>query len=275
MTTPVYKSGSTVPVTVPLPLDGSDPLIPTAVSVTVRDETGVVITTLTPSLPVSGDTEITVEIAAGYNMLAANVRKAARAVEVVFTTAKGVFTDTAHYIVESNIQLVVLTNSFVTYPEALMVRTDIPTLNGWDAATDSARMAALMVAHWNMCAMRYRYRVGLAGQSRISDFGGTSTDPYGRVYAQVSDIRNTLDYEWAEFPDDFKTALKRAQVVEADVLLKGDPVGDKRRSGIVSERIGESAMLFRQVPEAQFAISRDAMNHLKGFLVHGVRIARA
>lgn len=275
MTTPVYRSGSTVPVTVTLPLDGSDPLIPSAVSVTVKDETGVVITTLNPTLPVSGDTSVAFEIGATHNTLGSGVRKGVRSVETQFTTANGIFFDTTHYIIESSVQLVVLENSFQTYPEALMNRTDLPSLNGWDAAADSARIAALQIAHWNMCAMRYQYRVGIAGQSRITDFPGVSSDPYGRVYAHVSDIRNTLDHEWDEFPDEFKTALKRAQLVEADVMLKGDPVGDKRRAGIVSEKIGESSMLFRQVPEAQFAVSREALQHLKGFVAYSKRIARA
>ena len=275
MTTPVYKSGTTVGITVALPVYGASVLIPTAISVSFRDETGVLIDTLSPTLPVSPATTVTFGVDGPSNTLGLNVRKGARTIETIFTTVQGTFTETTHYLLEATTQLVLLSNSFMTFPEALMIRSDLPAAPGWDSVTDSTRMAALMIAHWNLCAMVYKYRVGLAGQSRISDFGGVTTDPYGRVFASVSDIRNTAAWEWAEFPDDFKTALKRAQLCEADSLLQGDPVADKRHSGIVSEKIGESAMTFLQVPEARFAVSRAALQYLSGFVVHSHRLSRA
>lgn len=276
MTTPLYKSGTTVPVTVPLPVNGGVTLTPSAVNVVVHDESGVVIATISPDLPISPATELTFEIPADKNLLDPMTRKGARQVEVTFTAGTAVYIEVAHYLIENSVQLSVLVNTWQTYPEALMTRSDLAVLHGWDAASDSLRISALNVAHTAMCNLRYRYRLNsTASQRRLTDFPGVSENSFGQVYATVTDPRNILAWEWAEYPDDFKTALKRAQLVEADTMLAGDPIGDKRRAGIVSETIGESSMFLRQVPEAQFAISRAALNHLRGFVTFTTAIARA
>lgn len=275
MTTPIYKSGTTVPVTVPLPFAGGVSLTPSAVNAIVHDETGVVIVAISPALPAQHATEITFEIPANHNLLAPTARKGARQVEVTFTVGTAVYIEVAHYLIEKSVQLTVLENTWQTYPEALMVRSDLAVLNGWDTSTDSLRIAALNVAHAAMCNLRYRFRIdGGVSQRRLSGFPGGSSELTGGIYATVTDPRNILDWEWEEYPEEFKTALKRAQIVEADTALAGDPIGDKRRAGIVSETIGESSMFLRQVPEAQFAISRAALNHLRGYVTFSAPITR-
>jgi hypothetical protein len=275
MTTPTYKSGSTVPVTVPLPFVDGASLIPTAVTVAVHDEAGVVLDTISPALPTVGAEEIAFDIPANLNLLEPDARKGARQVEVEFTTSRGTFIETAHYLIESKTQLTPLVNTFQTYPEALMTRSDLAQASGWDAATDSMRIAALHLAHTAMCNMRYRYRVGINNQRRVRGFPGTRFDSDGVAYTTVTDIRNTLPWEWAEFPQEFKDALKRAQIAEANAQLQGDPIGDKRRAGIVSETIGEASMFLKQVPEVQLPVSREALEHLRGFITYSVGIARA
>lgn len=275
MTTPTYKSGSTVPVTVPLPQYGGASLTPTAVTVVVHDEAGVVLDTISPALPGAGAEEIAFDIPANMNLLEPDTRKGARQVEVEFTTARGTFIETAHYLIESKTQLTPLLNTFQTYPEALMTRSDLAQAPGWDAVSDSMRIAALHLAHTAMCNLRYRYRVGINNQRRVRGFPGTRFDSGGVAYTTVTDIRNTLAWEWAEFPEEFKDALKRAQIAEANAQLQGDPIGDKRRAGIVSETIGESSMFLKQVPEVQLPVSREALEQLRGFITYNVGIARA
>lgn len=276
MTTPIYKSGTTVSIAVPLPQVGNSPVTPTAVTATVHDEVGVVLATISPDLPQAGAGVLVFDIPADKNLLNPNARKGARQVEVTFTADEGTFIETAHYLIEAKNQLAILGNTFMTYPEALMVRSDLPMLNGWDAATDSQRIGAMVVAHQSMCNLRYRYRVGATGsQRRLTGFPGTSSDNSGRIWASVSDIRETLDWEWAEMPEDFKTALKRAQLVQADVQLAGDPIGDKRRQGIVSETIGEASMFLKSVPEVRLPVCAAALEHLRGYVTFSVGIARA
>lgn len=269
MTTPTHVDGSPVTLSVPV---RSGPA-PTAIAVTVRDEVGVIVHTESPAFTVQ-EGAVQVTIPAIANTLTAPSKVGARDVTTQLTYAAGEDTDAQLYLVRASTVLVPLKNSFMTYAEALVARAGLAQLAGWDIAGREDREAALQLAHTAMCAMRYRYKVGSEGQSRITDFGGVTTDGYGRVYAQVTDISETQSYEWTDYPAAFKTALQRAQVTQADVILKGDPVGDKRRAGIISETIGESSMFFRGVPEVSLAISREALEHLRGYVVYGARIAR-
>ena len=275
--TPVYKAAAAVTISVPLPLDATSGVhAVTAITVAVRDETGVLIGNLTPGIPDDIDSELTFTVPAERNLLPVGARKGARQIEVTMTDATGTFIEINHYVLAATNQLTLLENTFMSYPESLMVRSDLPQLMGWDIATDTDRQAALLVAHQAMCNLRYRYRVGQAGsQRRLSDFPGVSTDTAGGIWATISDIRSVLDWEWQEMPADFKTALKRAQIVEADNSLAGDPVGEKRRMGIVSETIGESSMFFKQSPDIKLPISSAAMVHLRGFVSFSTRSARA
>lgn len=274
MTPPVFKSGQTATIVVNLPLDGDDVVTPTLIMATLLDEAGALINSYSISPPSDGADTVAVVIDGADNTLQPASRRGARSVEITFTTDAGVFVETTYYLIENTVMLAVLDNSFVTYPESLMVRADLPRLDGWDASGDEARIAALTIAHTSMCGLRYRYRVGLEGQTRIADLYGVYTDGYGRIWVNVLDIGNVKSWEWADYPNDFKTALRRAQVVEADNLLRGDPIGDKRRAGIISESIGESKMFLRSVPDVQLPISREALTHLRGYLTYAIRIGR-
>lgn len=271
MTTPVYTPHSTVKLTVAFPQPSGAPLIPSTVTRTVMDEAGVVLSPAEAvTVPPEATNSIEIEIPAALNDLQGAQVRGARQVLVKFTTAAGEFEHVEVYLIEKSIILTRMQNSFVTYPEALMVRRDLVTLDGWDSASQADRVAALTFAHSNLCQMTYRFREG-ANQSRL---GWEPGNPFG-LWTYVYDIQLADEAEWNQYTREFKTALQRAQLAEADVLLKGDPVGEKRRAGIISETIGESSMFFRQVPEVRLAVSREALTHLKGYVFRESRIARA
>lgn len=276
MTTPVYKSGSPVAITVSLPNWAGAPLTPTAVSRVVTDEAGVVISDATPvALPAAGSTSFIVTVDGAFNEIPDGTPDGLRQVTTTITGAAGTFTDTQSYIVRSANPLVRMGNSFITWPETLLVRSQMTKLDGWDAADDDTRIAALVSAHRNMTQLRYRFPIGENFQSRIVDFYGMSVDNvFGRIFVVLSDIMFYGPQDYDGWPADFQQALKRAQMAEADNLLAGDPIGVKRAAGITGETIGESTMEFRKVPEIQMPVSRAALIHLRGYLNNAVLVAR-
>lgn len=276
MTTPIYPAGSPVAITVTLPLWGGSPITPTAVTRVITDEAGVVISDTTAvTLPAAGATTVLVPVDAAFVTVAAGQPNALRQVTTTMTTAAGSWTDTQSFIVRSSTPLVRMTNSFITMPETMLVRSQMPTLDGWDAAGEDDRIAALISAHNAMLQLRYRFPIGENFQSRIVDFYGMSVDNvFGRIFVVLADIGFYNETDYAGWPANFQNALKRAQMTHADNLLAGDPIGDKRAAGITSETIGESSTKFRTVPEIQFPICRAAMTELRGYLNNAVLVAR-
>lgn len=271
--TPVYPENTEVVVTVALPVFGGAPLIPSTVTRSVKDETGAIVSPA-EEVPVEGSapggaiTSMDITIPASINGIPG--RRAARVVDVQFTTDKGVFDAQVIYLLESPEQLQRLKNSFVNAAEAQMTRRDMPRLDGWDAATEAERVAALVTAYRSLCRLTYRYRNHEAIlQSRL-----TWGDPNFDGYIYIVDIETLTDEEWAQVPDKVREAIQRAQMAEADTLLRGDPVGDKRRAGIISETVGESSMFFRQTPEVRMSVSKEALEYLSGYIYRDTRIAR-
>lgn len=269
MSTSVFKAGQPVSIVVPLPvLDGASvPL--TAFQATVRDEADVVLGTIDINPTPVGEATYSLEIPSQYVTLADGVTSGARTVSTVMTTAAGSYRDEQVFLLVAERQLVVLKNSFVTYPMALMTRNDLPVLHGWDAADEASRIAALKIAHASMLNLRYRYPAPQGyDYNRVTDYPDLEAAYWSRTGSvYVGNLMDIPADDYASLPAVFKTALARAQVTEADHLLNEDSVAAKRRAGIVSETIGESSMFLRQSPEVRMAISLEAMSHLKGMIV--------
>jgi hypothetical protein len=75
-------------------------------------------------------------------------------------------------------------------------------------------------------------------------------------------------------PAGFLRAIKRAQLIEANVILGGDVVGRKRQDGILSETIGESSASFSDKPFLNLPISRQAYEELRRYIVIRIGVAR-
>lgn len=261
---PTYQHGTEATVTVPFPtVDGAD-IEPTAVRYTVTDEAGgEIVASSTVAVPSTSTVEITVPSAS--NLVPTTAIRAMRVVTVTFVTAAGEYTAIARYAVQKASLLVPMTNSFQTLDQALLTRLDLPPLDGWDMAEEAQQIPAMVTAHDRMCRLSYRYRLG---QDAVAY---EATDPYWSVI----DIRDRTPQDFASWPEDFKTALRRAQIYEADQILKGDPVGEKRRLGIVSESIGEAKMFFNARPPLRLALCEQAIDILSPHLLTRRRIGRA
>jgi hypothetical protein len=73
---------------------------------------------------------------------------------------------------------------------------------------------------------------------------------------------------WTIYPDYFKEALNRAQIIQANFLLTPNSAADRRRDGVFSEKIGESSIMFKNGvrPLDEDTVCRPAMNVLAQFL---------
>jgi hypothetical protein len=81
---------------------------------------------------------------------------------------------------------------------------------------------------------------------------------------------------FSRYPPIFVTALCRGQVSEANAILAGDPIGDKIRSGLFSEKIGESSMMFRSgIGPLKTTVSRETLQYLQGYTNNRVYTTRS
>jgi hypothetical protein len=277
MTPPVYTQGEPVDLLISVPERAGVTIVPSSISVSLTDQTGALIagpTDVSPSL-ITGDV-LSITVPSSQNQLPTGTPHGLRQAVTSFTTSDGVYTDTQTYILKSSAPLIRMVNSFILEPETYVTRFEMPPMPAWDQAQDDDRIAALTSAYRNMVQLRYRYPIGIASQSRIIDFGGLSIDDvYGRLYAVIADMAFFHELDYNGWPDSFQQALKRAQMAEANVLLQGDPVGDKRRQGIETETVGESSMTFRKIPDVSLAVSKEALIYLRGFLDNRVMLTRA
>lgn len=253
----VLLTNQPVSVTIPAPSDA------TGYTWRVIDQNENVLVPEAASLPLAGESEVIITIAAAANTLAENELRSLRSVEVVFTTPAGDVAASDQYIIEAERTLVVNVNTFQTYGEATLGAYELFGLQGWTMASKQDREMALVAARRNISQLRFRY-VFDAYQSIVENTFG------------VSDLTLIAKSTWDTLPEDFKGALKRAQILEADFLLTGgeNAVDVKRRMGIISETIGESSMFMRAAKPIDQAVCRRAMKELSKYTLNRVRIAR-
>lgn len=146
-------------------------------------------------------------------------------------------------------------NSFMTYRQAQKMAMDMPKLNNWEATSQSQRISALLEAKQRICRLAF-------------DFGQIRPD----MTKNLEDL-SVEDFE--ALPIKFKTALKKAQLAEANDVLEVDSIAERRRQGLILETIGEVKQMFSSIIPAQMAVSSKAMSYLSRYLVSGKKIGRS
>ena len=217
------------------------------------DGVPVVARTVLPFEAIDTDTEITIPSLA--NVLAPGEISGGRVVRLAIETADGIHQARETYVLRAYERLVPPRNSFMTDAAAQALAFDIPGLTGFAGADATDREAALIEAH-----------------ARIARVPVTPViTPYYRR-AKVYDRHSWPDVTADEFRtihQGMKRAPMRAQLREANDILASDPVRDKRRSGVLSERIGESSVTLSPTTATETPASPEAMAELVGFIVPG------
>jgi hypothetical protein len=150
-----------------------------------------------------------------------------------------------------------------------MIAREIPNIPGWEGAADRDRLTALLDAYDRLTRIGFRIPRRFLGdwQSRIE---WTSEEFIPPLRWSEMTLQRFNDYH-----PRFKTALRKAQVCEADVILGGDVIADRRRAGLLSESIGESSMMFRSGKPLNLGISHRSLEYLSGFVDIRITMGRA
>ena len=150
-----------------------------------------------------------IEVPAELNKVDPSNQREIRLIEVYIETSVGVIKTEEVYSIESEAVLVVGENSFQSYPEALMTATTLFNIESWDTADKETRVTAMMTAWRSFGRLRFRYNFD--SQDHIIDES-----------VNVSDITKLSISEFNALPQDFRDALKRAQILEVDNMLDTD-----------------------------------------------------
>lgn len=244
-------------------LNGND-VTPTAVTAVLYDEEDSEIVDF-GSLPLEPEEKSKVIVVpAVFNGLDYELR-AARILRVNLKTAAGTISRSLSYILEAEQRLQIMTNTFQSYESAMIASLDMVNLTGWSATSEEQRRAALVEAYRRITMIPMKYGIR-------DDYDKLS---FREEHFIARDLWEEITPEmFAEFPTHFRKALRRAQLIEANELLQGDAVARKRRSGIVSETIGESSMTIK-ADRVDYGLNPQTMAALTGYVHFNMRVARA
>ena len=269
-----FLSGQDVTLTIPLQDDFDNALVPTALSYRVVDQDEVELIAKTAlALPTAGDSaEVTIPgdknvvvpgdppRVPGYS--ATPQYRQVRVVELYVVTAEGTVKLVREYVIEAEEVLVEAINSFQNYGHAIMVGMNLPQLPHWNDASKQERITALIRARQNIGMLRFRY-VFDAYQNIVDNTLG------------VADLTLATPAQWAAFPRQFKEALQRAQVIEADYLLMpDDTIAAFRRDGLMSMTVGEAKQFFRPQKPIEGPVCKRAMRELTKWVLSRHRVTR-
>lgn len=251
-----YLGGQPVNLTIPLPENAQ------SVSYRVIDqsEAELVAKTLLSTFS-SGDDLALISLSGELNQLALGELRALRVVELYVVTDTGTIKLESGYYIEAEEVLVDGVNSFQSYNGAMFLSYEIPNLQAWNVATRNDRITALLAARRNIGKLRFRY-VFDACQNIVDNTVG------------IADLTLATKEQWEAMPQDFRAAIRRAQILEADFLLGGDEIGDIRRSGLMSMSVGEAKQFFRPSKAIERAVCARAVKELSKFILSRTRIGR-
>lgn len=258
----VYRQGTSVNVTVPFLDDLGNPLTVTAATYRVVDESETELVAETPLTINGGETEIDVSVDASLNALG-DERRSIRTVIVYATTNAGVHVLSESYVIEGDTTLVLMDNSFLTLPHAMMIASGMIDVERFQGATQRQKASALHEAFLNI--IRLRFEVDYENdQERIVD----------KPMSDPGDISQMTHEDFLKLPARMVEAIFRAQVVEADFILGGDPIEERRRQGLMSETIGESSNMFRPGKPMNLSVSNRAMKYLAPYIKYSQHLGR-
>ncbi|MCY1200484.1 hypothetical protein GFK26_18500 [Variovorax paradoxus] len=229
-----FKTGSAVVSLFSLKA-GEGVLAPISMRWRVLDEEGNLIAPWAITAVVPGAESVDIRTDASMNTLVPPQLRGIRIVELEVTTADGVtLLELAHQLETSKL-LVPGINSFQTYYQAVLeaqLYTD-ETMAGWvSQAEPSVRVRALSEA-FDRIRMMPVVIEWENDQSIIRD-----------VFNDPPRLRDLNSEQILRLDTRLMKALKKAQLVEANSILDGDPARQLRVAGIQSMTVGESSQNF-------------------------------
>jgi hypothetical protein len=258
-----YPVGVTVPYTLELVEPGGDPIAETSLSWSLFDELDHVLSGPNAiAITTTPQTAVVISIPPALNTLPDGVATGLRVIELTVGEGADLNVITQMYIIRSGIQLVVLNNSFQTYRQAQLQADSMPNLLSWSVATDQARVQAMTLAFRRLIRLGYEvtWPIDFDSQNTLYGFGTT------RLITPRMWPLMTIDRYTSWYPEQFRLAMRCAQIAEANQILTFDPLVGKRLAGIQAETVGESATVFKRINPVDLGISQPAMEYLIGYV---------
>lgn len=272
-----YLAGVPVKSTIALADEFGNALTVDALQYSVTDQDGVVLVTRQDLTGfTAGAAQVEVITPASLNTLSASAKRAMRRIELHCTVAGSEVTIVYRYVVQASDVLVPGVNSFQTFDQAMMTALDIPGLTGWETALDKERMAALVEARVRICTLNFNLMKsntwGMNSLNYVPE--GTYISPYAGLFNFSGDITWLPAESFMQLPPRFLEALRKAQVAEANAILGGDPLEEKRIAGLKEDTVGESKQVFREGKVLSMNVSKSTMRYLAMFLNNSLRLSR-
>lgn len=224
------------------------------------------------------DGKVTVTAPAMFNVLGEADRATVRILRVNLLAGVASITRQIAYIIEAGSRLEILNNTFLTLPAAELLARDNPRLTGWAAADDERKAAALINAYVRLSRVQLRYTL-----PKPENDVATTVRPYliGERDCSTDVVIRPGDWgvrflktDFLAMPEDFRKAIRSAQLIEANEVLTENPYEVRHRAGVISETVGESSVMLRG-GKLELGVSSEALRSLTGFVYYNVRLARA
>ena len=215
--------------------------------------------------PAAGENHVTVVVSGADNTLMPPQIRGLRVVELRVSLPEGDRLLSATYVVTVSTLLVPGLNSFDTYRLTLLRSLALTegTLAGWSSADEDLRVRALEEAFHRIRELP----VVIEWENNQSVIRDNFFDP--------PRLRDLSAEQILALDERLLKALKQAQLIEADAILTPDPVGDLRRTGLVSQTTGESSMFFGAArPLVNAGVNEKTLRTLSKWLRVQQRIVR-
>lgn len=254
-----FTAGKPAKISIALVDDTDTAIDASAVTWTLYDERGTQLDSGTVAGFSAGDPAAVVQLTADQTATVDPI--AAREIVLQCATTDDEVEVRESFLLVASTPLKVCVNSFQTPTEAALTRAEIARLDEYDVAEKLQRQAAMIEAYRRIL----RVSVQIPQAFDIDNIAwGSRRVPLSRL----------TENDFRKLPQGFQRAIRRAQLVEANSLLEVNTVEQKRREGVVSEKIGEAGMFLSSKPYLNLPISRATYEELKLFIVLVVEVQR-
>jgi hypothetical protein len=216
-----------------------------------------------------GAESVTVSIPASFNSLAEGQLRDGRVVDLFVLSDGNTITLRSSYAVQQPDPLKVGENTFQSLAGADFQAAHMPNLDGWNNATTEQRIAALVDARIHICQLNFT-----AFDNRPEGTVARNTISPAEFFGAARGLADVTADQFMQLPGVFRQALCLAQIAEANALLGGDPVDQRRKEGIVLDTVGESKQMYRVGKPLELPVCRRALSYLSGYITFAKGIAR-
>lgn len=265
MTLQKHPPGLAATIKIALVNEAGVALAPTSLSFRVLDAAELVLQPFQAISVVTGvlDGHAVIPLPATLMTLVAPAVTGLRTIELQVVTADGTFDLSESFLLQGVTGLAFGVNSFMTYGQSQLLSREFAEIQmpGWNASSRSSREAALIESYDRILMLPIVLEYD-DDQSRMTDWSGAVT------------LRSLTPAQLGGLGNRMTNALRKAQLVEADEILNGDPVTLARRNGLLSMTVGESSQFFRSAKALEMPVSTRAAKYLERWLRFSARLVR-